>query len=230
MPSGERAPGFPQVAGTPGQVGGRWKSPTWPLPRAGKGVPRAMPTPALPQGRAGQTRPHLSASTLAGSLYSHHSCHLWAAGQTPDGTHQVGNWCRRWGRRADAPGPWPEAVGGAKARAPSLTHDLQELKGLLCAKCLLRAWCVMALCDPVRCRSRPALQQSAGLWVGRAPVSFMRLRRDTGLGDDASGDQGESGASALDRNHIGWRSPAGDRKRGPDIPGSPLQGHHLTDL
>lgn len=50
-----------------------------------------------------------------------------------------------------------------KARAPSLTHDLQELKGLLCAKCLLRAWCVMALCDPVRCRSRPALQQSAGL-------------------------------------------------------------------
>lgn len=73
VPPGERASGFPQVAGTPGQVGGRWKSPTWPLPRAGKGVPRAMPTPALPQGRAGQTRPHLSASTLAGSLYRHHS-------------------------------------------------------------------------------------------------------------------------------------------------------------
>lgn len=133
---------------------------------------------------------------------------------------QVGEECGRTG-----------ALAGSSGRGCPVTYTrLAGAEGPTVCQVLLRAWCVMALCDPVRCRSRPALQQSAGLWVGRAPVSFMRLRRDTGLGDDASGDQGESGASVLDRNHIGWRSLAGDRKRGPDIPGSPLQGHHLTDL
>lgn len=59
---------------------------------------------------------------------------------------------------------------------------------------------------------------------------LMGLGRDTGLGPDASRDQGGSGTSALHGHRIGQCFPAEDRKQGPDLPGSPLRGHHVPDL
>lgn len=44
------------------------------------------------------------------------------------------------------------------------------------------------------------------------------------------GDQGEAGASALHGNHIGRCFPAGDKRQGLDLLGSPRQGYHYTDL
>lgn len=153
--------GIQGAAGISGNVGGRWKSSTWPLPRAGKGV---MKEPCQPWFylREAQPRHHryLHRTAAQGTHLNagwqphlHCSSHLRDAGL--DHVDQVGNrWI--WGRSKNCRWPvwinrgtgWREVGGGfvgqtrhsGRERAISLLCDLQKfIKGLLCAQRLWRA-------------------------------------------------------------------------------------------
>lgn len=111
----------------------------------------------------------------------------------------------------DRQGPWLEAVGRgfvgqgcqqARARATSLTHDLQTLKGLLCARCLLSHGftCPCPLLQGVQ----PCNSQLASGW-GMLLRSLWGCGGILGWGTMPLGTRANQGLlPSIHRNHIGW--------------------------
>lgn len=196
------------AASTSGQVGGRRKSPTWPLPRAGKGVPK-RPCPLRPYLREGQARhalvpqpPRWPAAFTAITAVT-----FGPPGQTAQtrwetgaggggGARTASSQCGQTGALAGGSGPRVRRAGlpAGQSKGYVTYTRLVDVEGPTVCQVPAESWLYVPLSAAA---GRPALQQPAGLWVGHAPALLMGLRRDTGVGDDAFGDQGESGASAL---------------------------------
>lgn len=204
------------AASTSGQVGGRRKSPTWPLPRAGKGVPK-QPCPLWPYLREGQARHALvpqpprwpaaftAITAVTFGLPGQTAQTRWETGAGGGGgARTASGQCGRTGALAGGSGPRVRRAGlpAGQSKGYVTYTRLADIEGPTVCQVPAESWLYVPL--SAAAGVQPCNSQLASGW-GMLLRSLWGCGGILGWGTMPLGTRANQGLlPSIHRNHIGW--------------------------